>query len=82
MNIDETNDEALSEEGNKVTAGTGDEYLQQAEDELPDANKRVENMDAVIGDVHPTERSETAQEEANAESQNRSDASKIAGENL
>jgi hypothetical protein len=82
MNIDETNDEALSEEGNKVTAGTGDEYLEKAADELPDANKSVENTDAIIGDVHPTERSQTAQEETNAESQNQSDASKIAGENL
>jgi len=82
METNETNDPSRTQEGNKVTAGSDQEYLRKAEDELPDGNQMPENTDAVIGDVHPTDRSETAQEEANANEENRSDSSKIAGESL
>ena len=36
---------------------------------------QVEQSDDVIGDVHPTERSDTFQEQHNAEIENQSDAS-------
>lgn len=44
--------------------------------------EQVEQSDSIIGDVHPTERSDTFQEENNAEIENQSDASEISGENL
>lgn len=80
----ETNDQSKSQEGNKVTEGSDQEYLRKAEDELPDGNQTAENTDALIGDVHPTDRSETTQEESNAnsENENQSDSSKISGESL
>ena len=48
------------------------EYLRKAEDELPDANKSVDDEEPtdppeITGDVHPTSRTETSQEEKNAE---------------
>jgi hypothetical protein len=44
-----------------------DDELRKAEDELPDANKFVENTDALIGDVDPHQRSQRSQEEHNAD---------------
>lgn|GEM_PF-3821617 len=44
-----------------------DDELRKAEDELPDANKSVENTDALIGDVDPHQRSPRSQEEHNAD---------------
>jgi hypothetical protein len=70
MENNQNNDPARTEEGKPVTEGT-DQALKQAD-----------NADDTIGDVHPTERSETFQEEMNAEQENQSDSSKISGENL
>jgi hypothetical protein len=72
MENNQNNDPARTEEGKPVTEGT-DQQSQTPKDD---------QMDATIGDVHPTERSETFQEEMNAENENRSDSSKISGENL
>ena len=52
----------------------------KAEEEIPATPRtdqkpedQVEQSDAVIGDVHPTERTETFQEQMNAELENKSD---------
>jgi DNA-directed RNA polymerase subunit F len=82
METNETNDPSRSEEGKNVTEGTDQEYLRKAEDELPDGNQMPEQTDALIGDVHPTDRSEITQEESNANNENQSDSSKISGESL
>jgi hypothetical protein len=72
MENNQNNDPARTEEGKPVTEGTDQETSTQQEPKSDDT----------IGDVHPTERSETFQEEMNAENENRSDSSKISGENL
>jgi hypothetical protein len=72
MENNQNNDPARTEEGKPVTEGTDQETSTQQEPKNDDT----------IGDVHPTERSETFQEEMNAENENRSDSSKISGENL
>lgn len=66
----ENNDPAGTGEGKPVTEGTDQKQEQQ------------EQAAGTVGDVHPTERSDTFQEEMNAEIENRSDASKISGESL
>jgi hypothetical protein len=66
----ENNDETQPKDGQQIT----DDNQKPAE--------QVEQSDNVIGDVHPTERSDTFQEQNNAEIENQSDASKISGENL
>jgi hypothetical protein len=59
------------------------QFLQHLEETQPDAAKKTESTDALIGDVDPTDRVETSQEELNAEAQNKqSDSSKISGEEL
>ena len=55
---------------------------QQITDDNQKPAPQVEQSDSVIGDVHPTERSDTFQEQKNAETENQSDASEISGENL
>lgn len=72
-NIENT-DPSRTEEGKPVTEGTPAPPA--------DENQVVENSDEIVGDVHPTERSDTFQEEMNAENENQSDSSKISGENL
>jgi hypothetical protein len=66
----------------KEPAGQQQSFLRKAEEQLPDTTEPVEDTDALIGDVHPTDRVNISQEERNAESQNQSDASKISGEQL
>lgn len=66
----ENNDETQPKDGQQIT----DDNQKPAE--------QVEQSENVIGDVHPTERSDTFQEQNNAEIENQSDASKISGENL
>ncbi len=80
-NIENT-DPSRTEEGKPVTEGTDQDQQQSEQVPLNDESQVVENTDDVIGDVHPTERSDTFQEEMNAETENRSDSSKIAGESL
>lgn len=70
MENNQNNDPARTEEGKAVTEGS------------VQPNEQVQKTDDTIGDVHPTERSDTFQEEINAENENRSDSSKISGENL
>jgi hypothetical protein len=72
MENNQNNDPARTEEGKPVTEGSDQQSQPQQNDQT----------DETIGDVHPTERSETFQEEMNAENENRSDSSKISGENL
>jgi hypothetical protein len=72
MENNQNNDPARTEEGKPVTEGSDQQSQPQQTDQT----------DETIGDVHPTERSETFQEEMNAENENRSDSSKISGENL
>ena len=75
-------DPSQTEEGNQVTGKSDQDQQQSSEAQAKGENSPVENTDAIIGDVHPTERSNTFQEEMNAETENRSDASEIAGESL
>jgi hypothetical protein len=51
------------------------DFLDKAEKTRPDTNKAFENGEARLGDVHPTERVDTSQEEANANAQSQSDDS-------
>lgn len=67
-------DPSRTEEGKQVTEGTPAPP--------PDEGHVVENSDEIVGDVHPTERSDTFQEEMNAGIENQSDSSKISGESL
>jgi hypothetical protein len=41
---------------------------EEKEDDLPE--KHIENTDALLGDVHPTDRNENFQEEANGKKEN------------
>ncbi|MGN7204229.1 hypothetical protein ACTHQF_08145 [Pedobacter sp. SAFR-022] len=66
----ENNDQHQPKEGQQIT----DDNQKPAE--------QVEQSDNIIGDVHPTERSDTFQEQNNAEIENQSDASEISGKNL
>lgn len=66
----ENNDQDQSKQGKQIT------------DDNQKPAPQVEQSDSVIGDVHPTERSDTFQEQKNAETENQSDASEISGENL
>lgn len=63
-----------------------DQDQSKQEKQITDDNQKpapqVEQSDSVIGDVHPTERSDTFQEQKNAETENQSDASEISGESL
>lgn len=80
-NIENT-DPSRTEEGNRVTEGSDQDQQQNSQVPSTDDIHPIENTDAIIGDVHPTERSDTFQEEMNAETENRSDSSEIAGESL
>ncbi len=51
------------------------DFLHMAEKARPDTNKDFENGEARLGDVHPTERLDTSQEEANANAQSQSNDS-------
>jgi DNA-directed RNA polymerase subunit F len=82
MEINENEDPSRFQEGNKVTEGSDQDYLKKAEEELPDGNQMPEQTDVLIGDVHPTDRSDVTQEESNADQENQSDSSKISGESL
>jgi hypothetical protein len=59
------------------------DFLQHVQESQPDAAKKTDDAEALIGDVDPTDRVETSQEELNAELVNKqSEASKISGEQL
>ena len=75
MENNENNQENI---GGKVPANQEQhdlDFLHKAEKELPDTNKDFENAEARLGDVHPTDRVDTSQEEANANAQSQSDDS-------
>lgn len=58
------------------------EELSQQDDQQLSKNP-AEGQPELVGDLHPTERVETSQEELNAEIENKeSEASKISGEQL
>jgi hypothetical protein len=63
-----------------------DQAQPREEKQITDDNQKpaaqVEQSDSIIGDVHPTERSDTFQEQKNAETENQSDTSEISGESL
>ena len=70
MNYDETTDPQKDPKAQIPEADS--EYLRKAEDELPDANVSADDdenqpEDHITGDMHPTARTETSQEEKNAE---------------
>ena len=63
-----------------------DQAQPREEKQITDDNQKpaaqVEQSDSIIGDVHPTERSDAFQEQKNAETENQSDTSEISGESL
>jgi hypothetical protein len=57
------------------------EFIKKVQVDEPDAIKKPENSDEVVGDVDPTTRVEISQEQQNGDSQKQSESSKIAGVN-
>lgn len=55
------------------TEPTNPKENQSITDDNQKPAEQVEQSDTVIGDMHPTERSDTFQEERNAETENQSD---------
>jgi hypothetical protein len=58
------------------------EFIKKVQEDEPDAIKKPDNNDPLVGDVDPTTRVETSQEQQNADSINSSDSGKISGESL
>jgi hypothetical protein len=58
------------------------EFLDKAQENEPDTIQKPEDIQALIGDVHPTTREDISQEQANGDSINESESRKISGEQL
>jgi hypothetical protein len=58
------------------------QYLEKQQQAESDTFEKHEGSDALVGDVDPTTRIQTSQEEQNGDAQSQSEASKISGEQL